>query len=212
MSGDIVACYKQFTEPTTRDPGLDPIRRKDRRREGLHVTPTTTRVEARTTGLPTGLVSAELERAVTQVARAILRLEVPRSELGEGESVDRAGYWLLVRLSREAPMRLSELADTVELDLSTVSRQMRDLVAIGLVVKVPDPDDGRASLLSMSERGWAVLEAVSEARRQALAEVISDWSDEERTALTRGLLRLEDGLHRTREQHARDHHGRDGAS
>ncbi len=100
-------------------------------------------------------------------------------------------------------MRLSELADTVELDLSTVSRQMRDLVAIGLVVKVPDPNDGRASLLSLSDRGWAVLETVSEARRQALAEVIADWSDEERTALTRGLVRLEAGLHHSREQHVR---------
>lgn len=177
------------------------------------MTPTTTPMEEDSaTGLPAGLVSAELERSLTQVARAILRLEVPRSELGEGESVDRAGYWLLVRLSREAPMRLSVLADTVELDLSTVSRQMRDLVAIGLVVKVPDPDDGRASLLSLSDRGWAVLEAVSEARRQALAEVISDWTDEERTALTLGLLRLEDGLHRTREHHARDQHGRGGMS
>jgi DNA-binding MarR family transcriptional regulator len=149
-------------------------------------------------------VSAELEHSLTQVARSILRLEVPRSELTEGESVDRAGYWLLVRLSSQAPVRLSELADTVELDLSTVSRQMRDLVAIGLVAKVPDPLDGRASLLSLSERGWAVLEAVSEARRQALAEVINDWSDAERTELTRGLMRLEEGLHRTRELHTRD--------
>ena len=148
-------------------------------------------------------VSAELERSLTQVARAILRLDVPLSELTEGKSVDRAGYWLLVRLSSQAPVRLSELADTVELDLSTVSRQMRDLVAIGLVIKVPDPDDGRASLLSLSERGWAVLEMVSEARRQALAEVVKDWSEEERTALTRGLVRLEAGLHRTRGQHPR---------
>ena len=155
-------------------------------------------------------VSAELEHSLTQVARSILRLEVPRSELAEGESVDRAGYWLLVRLSSQAPVRLSELADTDELDLSTVSRQMRDLVAIGLVEKVPDPLDGRASLLSLSERGWAVLEAVSEARRQALAEVINDWSDAERTALTRGLVRLEEGLHRTRELHTRDQPTRGG--
>ncbi len=152
---------------------------------------------------PTCLVSAELERSLTQVARAILRLEVPPGDLTDGRAVDRAGYWLLVRLSSQAPIRLSDLADTVELDLSTVSRQMRDLVAIGLVVKVPDPDDGRASLLSLSERGWAVLETVSEARRQALAEVIDGWTDEERNALTRGLVRLEAGLHRTRDQHAR---------
>jgi len=89
------------------------------------------------------------------------------------------------------------------LDLSTVSRQMRDLVACGLVVKVPDPQDGRASLLSLSDRGRAVLEAVSQARRLALAEAVADWSDDERNGLAAGLLRLEAGLH-----HAREHPSR----
>jgi len=146
-------------------------------------------------------VSAELERSLTQVARLILRLEVPQTALAKGESIDRAGYWLLVRLSSQSPIRLSELADTVSLDLSTVSRQMRDLVACGLVVKVPDPADGRASLLSLSERGWSVLGAVSEARRQALADAMGGWSDEERTVLAGGLLRLEAGLDHSRDQH-----------
>jgi DNA-binding MarR family transcriptional regulator len=147
-------------------------------------------------------VSAELERTLTEVARAILRLDVPHSALAEGESVDKAGYWLLVRVAGQAPMRLSELAGSVELDLSTVSRQIRDLVACGLVVKEPDPDDGRASLLSLSARGEAVLEAVSEARRQVLAAAIDGWSEEERTALTGSLLRLEAGLHHARELRA----------
>jgi DNA-binding MarR family transcriptional regulator len=145
------------------------------------------------------VVSAELERSLTQVARAILRLEVPRHALPEGGSLDRAGYWLLVRISGQAPMRLSELADSVELDLSTVSRQMTNLVASGLVVKVPDPEDGRASLLSLSDRGWTVLGAVSEARRQVLAETIADWTEAERNALAEGLSRLEAGLHQVRE-------------
>jgi DNA-binding MarR family transcriptional regulator len=143
-------------------------------------------------------VSAELERSLTEVARAILRLEVPRGALAEGESVDRAGYWLMVHLSDRPPVRLSELADSVELDLSTVSRQMRDLVASGLVAKRPDPVDGRASLLTLSARGRSVLEAVSEARRQALAEAVGEWTDGQRNALTTGLARLEAGLHQAR--------------
>jgi DNA-binding MarR family transcriptional regulator len=147
------------------------------------------------------VVSAELERSLNQVARTILRLEVPRAALPEGASLDRAGYWLLVRISGEAPMRLSELADSVELDLSTVSRQMANLVASGLVVKVPDPEDGRASLLSLSDRGWTILEAVSETRRQALAEAMADWTETERNALADGLGRLEAGLHQVRGGH-----------
>ena len=144
-------------------------------------------------------VPASLERALIQVARSIFRLRVPEHALAEGEVVDRAGYWLMIRVSEHSPIRLSELADSVELDLSTVSRQMSDLVSKGLVTKVPDPNDGRASLLSLSDRGAAVLESVSEARRQVLAEVVADWSGEERTALAVGLVRLAAGLQATKE-------------
>lgn len=96
--------------------------------------------------------------------------------------------------SELAPVRVSELAESVDLDLSTVSRQVRDLVAGGLVDKAPDPDDGRASLLSLTAYGAAVLEAVSEGRREVLAEAIADWTDEERDELARSLLRLNAGL------------------
>jgi DNA-binding MarR family transcriptional regulator len=71
-------------------------------------------------------------------------------------------------------------------------------VDAGLLAKVPDPADGRASLLSLTDRGAAVLESVSQARRRVLAEAMADWTDEERTALASGLLRLGVGL-----QHAR---------
>jgi DNA-binding MarR family transcriptional regulator len=139
-------------------------------------------------------VSAGLERALTQVARSMVRLGVPQHALSEHESIDRAGYWLLVRVSEYGPIRLSELAESVELDLSTVSRQMSELVAAQLITKVPDPHDGRASLLSLSVRGAEVLESVSEARRDALAEAVAEWSEGERADLTAGLGRLAAGL------------------
>lgn len=144
-------------------------------------------------------VSAGLERSLTQVAKAILRLEVPLEALPEGTTIGRTGYWLLVRVSEREPGRLSDLAESVELDLSTISRQIRDLVANGLIARTPDPADGRAALLSLTERGTAVLEAVSEARRRVLAQAIDDWTDEERNALASGLLRLGAGLHDIRE-------------
>ena len=148
---------------------------------------------------PPARVSAGLERSLTQVARAILRLDVPEDAQPEGVSIGRTGYWLLVRVADVGPIRLSDLAGTVELDLSTISRQIRDLVASGLIARTPDPDDGRAALLSLTEQGTAVLEAVSESRRQVLAQAIAEWTDEERYALASGLLRLGAGLHHLRD-------------
>jgi DNA-binding MarR family transcriptional regulator len=148
--------------------------------------------------LATG-ISADLERSLTQVGRAILRLEVPADALPDGLHLNRTGLWLLVRVSESAPVRLSEIADSVELDLSTISRQVRDLVAAGLLAKVPDPADGRAALLSITGQGVAVLESVAEARRRVLAAAIADWKEEDRISLANGLLRLGVGL-----QHVRD--------
>jgi len=97
-------------------------------------------------------------------------------------------------VSEFAPARLSDVAESVGLDLSTVSRQVRDLVVAGLITKMPDPADGRAALLSLTDRGAAVIDAVSGSRRRALSEAIGDWSDDERNALASGLLRLGTGL------------------
>ncbi len=154
--------------------------------------------DVQSAAVPVSRVSAGLERSLTRVGRAILRLEVPADALPDGITINRTGHWLLVRVSESAPVRLSEIAESVELDLSTLSRQVRCLVAAGLVAKVPDPADGRAALLSLTRRGAAVLESVSEARRRVLAEAIADWTDEDRSTLATGLLRLGTGLEQAR--------------
>lgn len=138
-----------------------------------------------------------VERALTDVARAMLRMPVPPEALGEGEQVDRAGYWALVRLDEaDGPVRVSDLAASLELDLSTVSRQVRQLVDSGLVTRHSDPDDGRAARLALSGRGRDVLEAVKAARRTVLAGTLAQWSAEDRRALAEAVGRLAADLHR----------------
>ncbi|MHB8593804.1 MAG: MarR family winged helix-turn-helix transcriptional regulator, partial [Acidimicrobiales bacterium] len=128
-------------------------------------------IQAPAAGTPRATAGADdavetLERALTEVARSILRMGVPPDALGEGEHVDRSGYWAMARLDEAAgPVRISDLAVTLDLDLSTVSRQVRHLVDTGLVTREADPGDGRACLVGLSDRGRAVLDAVRAARR-----------------------------------------------
>ena len=65
----------------------------------------------------------------------------------------RTGYWLLVRVSEQGPAPAVGPGRAVELDLSTISRQIRALVAAGLIARTPDPADGRASFLSLTDGG-----------------------------------------------------------
>jgi DNA-binding MarR family transcriptional regulator len=108
--------------------------------------------------------------------------------------LDRAGVTLLGALDAAADARPSDIAVTVGLDLSTVSRQIRQLEQLGLLSRRPDGTDGRASRLSLTDRGRHSLALVRARRAEMLGQVFGDWPDAERHEFLRLLNRLLDGL------------------
>ncbi|MCF3144147.1 MarR family winged helix-turn-helix transcriptional regulator [Streptomyces platensis] len=109
-------------------------------------------------------------------------------------SMDRAAYLLLNRLDQEGPMGVKALAAGMGIDSSTVTRQVAPLVDSGLVSRATHPEDGRAVVLQLSERGHARLEEVRTSRRALMALVTEQWSEEERTAFTTLLTRFNASL------------------
>ena len=92
-----------------------------------------------------------------------------------GIKLDRATYGVLARLGELAPARLSDLAQEIGVDISTVSRQVQSLEQRGLVDRRPDPDDGRAVRLELTRKGRAVLAKLKAAWQETVAEVLHDW-------------------------------------
>lgn len=82
-------------------------------------------------------------------------------------------------LDHDGPMRSGALAERLDTDPSTVSRQVAALVRDGLVERRADPVDGRASLLVLTGRGAAVLAEHEELRKQHFGRLVADWSAEE---------------------------------
>jgi DNA-binding MarR family transcriptional regulator len=112
------------------------------------------------------------------------------------QAMREAGYDVTVAQSRLAQRiadegsRLTELADRAQVTKQTASLLVAALEREGLVERVPDPSDGRARLIRMSERG-------REAAAQAMQVVIGverEWTEhlgpELAAQLREGLLRL----------------------
>lgn len=87
---------------------------------------------------------------------------------------------LLVVLMESGPMRSNLLADSVFSDPSTISRQVAALVDSGLVVREPDPEDGRATLLAISPAGRTVVAEKMRLRDGHLAALTAGWSERDR--------------------------------
>ncbi len=104
--------------------------------------------------------------------------------------LDPASYSLLLLVDDAGSLRGMDVADRAGLDKSTVSRQIATLVGLHLLERVPDPDDGRARLVQLSEAGRARLNAVRTRRSERLREVFGQWSTSDLRELGRLLGKL----------------------
>ena len=112
----------------------------------------------------------------------------------DGHGIEWAAYALLFQLVTDGPKRSSALAEAVCVDPSTVSRQVAELVKAGLVERVPDPADGRASLLVATERGGAVHAMRRERRVATFGRIVADWPADDVATLTDLLARFNDSF------------------
>jgi DNA-binding MarR family transcriptional regulator len=104
-------------------------------------------------------------------------------------AVDATAYPVLFNLAAE-PRRVSALADCVHSDVSTVSRQVSNLVGHGLLEKVSDPDDGRAQVVRLSDEGQALLADIVQQRTEWFRSLMDDWTPEQAADFAAGLERF----------------------
>lgn len=108
--------------------------------------------------------------------------------------VDPAQMPLLYVLACREEARLSDIAQLLHLDASTVSRHVKQLLALELIESVTDPVDGRARLIKISKEGHKALAGTIEHRRLIVNEALTGWSEDDRTILRDQLNRLTDSF------------------
>lgn len=144
---------------------------------------------------------AVADRLVGEIA-ALLRL-LKRVGATVGGATDSASFPVLARLATEGPRRSGELASVMCADPSTVSRQVAGLVKAGLVERRADPEDGRASLLAVTEAGDQALAEQRRIRAEHLSEALGDWTPQARADLADLLGRFVTDLQRKYERDPR---------
>lgn len=94
-------------------------------------------------------------------------------------NLDRSAYLLLHQITSHGSAGVKALADEFRLDISTVSRQAAALEQKGYVYRIPDPTDGRAYSLQITDLGTKEYKEHKRARLTKIADNLRNWSDEE---------------------------------
>jgi len=111
-----------------------------------------------------------------------------------GLTLERSAYPLLNQiLALQSPAgggRLSDVAAGLRVAVPTVSRQVRQLEELGLVVRSQDPIDGRAILLEVTAAGVDALQRMRGEWQKTVAEILDSWPEKDRQILGELLERF----------------------
>jgi DNA-binding MarR family transcriptional regulator len=113
-----------------------------------------------------------------------LRQEAPSSEIGPG------GLSVLVILDNQGPQRVGALAELVSVTAPSMTRIVNALATEGLVVREPDPEDGRCQVVAVTAAGLALMTSGKEAKLAALRRRLGELPPEERERLEAALPAL----------------------
>ncbi|MBO8184284.1 MarR family winged helix-turn-helix transcriptional regulator [Streptomyces spirodelae] len=91
---------------------------------------------------------------------------------------------VLSLLTESGPSRIGVVADRVPCSQPTATAVIAELESLGLVRREPDPTDGRATRVAVTEEGITALRGVALGEADVLLERLEELSDEE----ARGVL------------------------
>ncbi|WP_249800940.1 MarR family winged helix-turn-helix transcriptional regulator [Kitasatospora humi] len=111
---------------------------------------------------------------------------------GLGEAVDELTYPVFSGLARTGPCSAADLGREVGLDRSTITRRADRLEHAGLLRREPDPADGRATLLALTDEGQGLVAATRRRLADHIEGSLASWPQEEARTFARLLRRFVD--------------------
>src|SRR5512139_1039481 len=128
-------------------------------------------------------LAPRLRWAITRMARRL------RQEAGTDLGPSQVAA--LATIERYGPLSPSELAELERIKRPTATRIVGHLEAAGLVERVKDPEDGRASILSATGEAKTLLKRLRARKTAYLARRLAVMDAEDRRILERAAELLE---------------------
>jgi DNA-binding MarR family transcriptional regulator len=137
---------------------------------------------------------ASMTALLTSVARMTHSTRLYEAMSAKTGFVARPYLVVLYRIHDLEPVRVSNVADAVELDRTTVSRYVTELTADGHIKRSADPNDGRVIVLETTTKGKELVERLTDAWFATLRDALDGWSTTDRAHLVRLLAKFETDL------------------
>ncbi|MEV8099919.1 MarR family transcriptional regulator [Kitasatospora sp. NPDC085879] len=141
---------------------------------------------------PTAPVTASAVRAARELRVVFSRLRRRLKETYDTDGLTPTQTSVLSRLGKDGPASASDLAAAERVRPQSMAATLAVLDERGLVLRRPDPGDGRRQLVSLSDTGQAFLEDCRRAGEEWLARSLqARFTEQERQTVVEALALLD---------------------
>ena len=86
----------------------------------------------------------------------------------------RPAHFVIFQHIRPEGARITQLAEQAQITKQSTGSLVDHMMACGYVERLPDPEDGRAKIVRLTERGWEL----DNAAREILNEIEQEWAEQ----------------------------------
>ena len=86
----------------------------------------------------------------------------------------RPAHFVIFQHIRPEGARITQLAEQAQITKQSTGSLVDHMMACGYVERLPDPEDGRAKIVRLTERGWEL----DNAAREILSQIEQDWAEQ----------------------------------
>ncbi|OHV47356.1 MarR family transcriptional regulator [Pseudofrankia sp. BMG5.36] len=133
------------------------------------------------------------ETLLRAIGREVLRLSRRRVQTPEGSILDRSSFRILWALTEMGPSSMGDLENVLQLEQSTVSRQVKSAISRGLIELHPVPGT-RRRLLRPTPQGESAYLHEGTLRGEVFRKALAEFGRDRVQALAAELGALNDAL------------------
>ncbi len=132
----------------------------------------------------------ELARALDRLMRRVEAGVHLRASAIDADRIGPLGGMLLLTLADLGAVPVQTLVATSGRDKSQITRLVQMLEGKGAVTRQRSPEDGRISLIALSQKGVRLVHDLRRIMKEVVDELLAPLPEMDRAALARALMRL----------------------
>ncbi|MFD1677177.1 MarR family winged helix-turn-helix transcriptional regulator [Alicyclobacillus fodiniaquatilis] len=120
---------------------------------------------------------------------------------GQDRAIDRISLTVMQQAMVSGKVRPSDIAKTLQVNPSSVTRRVQTLEDEGRVSVVVDPNDHRSCLIDITDKGREELKRLEDAGLDVFSRILEGWSEDEVCTFANLTLRFANSMKNWRLSH-----------